>query len=204
MRDIVIPYIKNNSGELETCLKLIERNFPHRNVHVVERHDRSPYRFAPHIDQIMKYKWAIENLDLTDEFYMFNDDFFVMEPVEGTPYYHRGTLADHIASRPYSDWYTNSLKATRDFLGKDALSYELHVPFLVDRHLLYSLIELLQPESSKYCPLIRSAYGNLFDVGGEYLDDTKDVSNFAGKTYLSTTERSFMRRPIGEYIRSKL
>lgn len=202
--DIVIPYIKNGSGELEACLSLIDKHFPHRNVHVINQHDCSPYHFPPHIDQIMKYKWAIENLDLTDEFYAFNDDFFVMESVNGTPYYHKGLLKDHIATRSRSDWYKKSLIDTSSYLKNGALSYELHVPFMFDKKRLYSLIELLKPETNKECPLIRSTYGNMFDVGGTLFDDVKNVREFAGKTYLSTTEASFLRQPIGRYIRSKV
>lgn len=204
MMDIVIPYQKNNSGELEACIKLIEKNVKHRNIHVVEKHDKSPYRFAPHIDQIMKMKWAIENLDLTEEFYLFNDDFFVLEPIEITPHFHKGTLDEHIASRPYSDWYTNSLKQTREHLGGDIYSYEMHTPFLFNKHKLHMLIKLLKPEINKDCPHIRTTYGNLFGVGGEFIEDVKDLKDFEGMTYLSTTERSFARQPIGEYIRSKL
>lgn len=202
--DIVIPYVKNNSGELEACLKLIDKHFPHRNVYVVEKHDRSPHRFAPHIDQIMKYKWAIENLDLTEEFYAFNDDFFVMQPVDGTTYYHRGRLTDHIASRRRNDWYTKSLISTVRFTSPSALSYELHVPFLFNKEKLYKLIHWLDPENNKDCPLIRSTYASAFKVGGEYMDDVKNVPDFDARTYLSTTERSFLSQPIGRYIRSKV
>lgn len=201
--DIVIPYKRNNCGELETCLKLLEKNFPHRNIHVVDSHDHPQYHFPPHVDQILKYKWAIGNLDLTDKFYAFNDDFFIMKPVSGTPYYHKGLLSEHIDSRPRRDWYTRSLINTQWYLNNDALSYELHVPFLFDKHKLYALIEVLDPANNKDCPLIRSAYGNAFNVSGEYMEDVKNVRNFTDKPYLSTTEGSFLRQPIGTYIRSR-
>lgn len=202
--DIVIPYLKNGSGELEVCLDLIKKNFPHRNIHVVDKHDMYPNRYVSHIEQILKLKWAIENLDLTDEFYLFNDDFFVLEPVDGTPYYHKGTLEDHAASRPFRDIYSRTLKFTSDYLGEGALSYEVHLPFLFNKEKLYSLINSLQGEiEGQSCPLIRSTYGNKYKVGGEYTEDVKNIKDFEGKTYLSTTESTF-RRSIGDYIRSKV
>jgi len=204
MNDIVIPYIKNSSGELEACLALINKNFPHRNIHVVEQHDRSPYRYASHIDQIMKLKWAIDNLDLTDDFYLFNDDFFVLNPVPETQYAHRGTLDEHIASRHSRDSYTRAIIETRDRLGS-GLSYELHIPFLFNKEKLHNIIQELETSiEHRKCPLIRSYYGNTYDVGGECMDDVKNVKDFESKTYLSTTELSFKRQPIGEYIRSKI
>lgn len=200
--DIVIPYLKKNSGELEACLALIDKHIPHRKIHIVSNNEYS--HATPHINVIMKLKWAIENLDLTDEFYLFNDDFFVMNHVDGIPYYHKGSLADQITSRRGSDFYARSLQATQAYLDNNALSYELHLPFLFDKHLLYALIELLDPENNRECPLIRTYYGNMLNVGGRYMRDVKNIQDFTDKTYLSTTESSFLRQPIGNYIRSRL
>lgn len=204
MYDIVIPYLKNNSGELELCTELIKKNFPHRNIYVVEIQEMFPYRLASHIDQILKLKWAIENLDITPKFYLFNDDFFVLEPIASTPYFYRGTLEEHIYSRRFGDTYTNALKKTSAYLGEGALSYEVHLPFLFSKDLLYILINDLKEEiKTGDCPLIRSTYGNLYNVGGSILEDVKNVKDFEGKVYLSTTEQSF-KRAIGDYVRSKI
>jgi len=204
MRDVVIPYKRNNSGELEACLKLIERNVPHRNVHVVEQYDKSRYSEVSHINQILKLEWAINNLALSDEFYLFNDDFFVMEPIMGTPYFHKGTLADHITNRRGGGTYIRALRTTQEYLGPLSLSYELHIPFLFDKEKLANLIEVLRPNiASGKCPLIRSAYGNIYKVGGERMEDVKNIRDYVGKTYLSTSEGSF-RLGIGDYIRSKI
>jgi hypothetical protein len=203
MKDIVIPYLRNNSGELEACIALIKKNFPHRNIYVVEEYEKTLHSSLSHINQILKLKWAIENLDLTNEFYLFNDDFFVLEPVDGTPYYHRGTLDKHIVSRHSRGMYTRALIATSDMLG-DGLSYELHIPFLFDKRKLSLLIQTLRPNIDKgKCPLVRSYYGNIYSVGGEYMDDVKDPAEYADMTYLSTTEASF-RRKYGDLIRSKI
>lgn len=205
MHDIVIPYQKNNSGELETCLKLIDKNVPHRKVHIIEQFNNSSYSMLPHINQILKLSWAIDNLDITDKFILFNDDFFVMQPIEDIPHYYRGTLSDHIDSRKHNDFYTRTLKITRDYLRDGALSYELHTPFIFNKFKLKNTLELLEPNiNSGICPLIRSVYGNKWKVGGEYLEDVKNIRNYEGSTYLSTTESSFLRQPIGDYIRSKV
>lgn len=204
MNDIVIPYLRNNSGELEACIALINKNVPHRNIYVVEDYDPTKYSHLSHINQIQKLKWAIDNLDLTDEFYLFNDDFFVLEPVGDIPYYQRGTLGDHVLSRRGSGQYTKALITTRKYLYDGALSYEVHVPFLFNKKQLTRVISILEPFILEgKCPLIRSVYGNEYMVGGELIEDVKNIKDYEGKTFLSTTESSF-KRGIGEYIRSKI
>lgn len=200
MRDIIIPYKANDSGELETCIDLIEKNVSHRYIHVIDQ------KFHPisHVDQILKLKWAIENLDLTDEFYLFNDDFFVMQPIEDIPYYHRGSLKEQSDKRRIG-YYGLALKNTVNYLGVDtSISYELHVPMLFNKLKLHKLINSLIPTIPKgKCPLIRSTYGNLYDVGGEYIEDIKNIKDYEGKTFLSTTESSF-KRDIGDYIKAQV
>ena len=204
MYDIVIPYKRNTSGELRSSLSLIDKNVPHRRVYVVEDFDKKKNSNVTHINQILKIKWAIENLELTEDFYLYNDDFFVLEPVKDTPYYHKGTIQDHIDSRKYYDYYTRSLRSTLSCLDDGALSYEMHVPFLFNRDKLYELIISLEDKiESGECPLIRSYYGNAYNVGGEYMEDVKNVKDFVGKTYLSTTESTF-RGKVGDYVRSMI
>ena len=200
MRDIVTPYLPNNSGELEVSIDLINKNVPHRYIHVIDQ----TFHPISHVDQMLKLKWAIENLDLTDEFYLFNDDFFVVEPVDHIHYLHRGSLKTQSDKRP-NGYYGKALKDTLKYLDADSLSYELHLPFLFDKRKLIQLIYLIMPTiQMNHCPLIRSTYGNIYKVGGEQMDDVKNIDDFEGSTYLSTTELSFARKPIGDYIRSKL
>jgi hypothetical protein len=203
MNDIVIPYLRNNSGELDTCIELIQKNVPYRRIHVVEEFEYSSYSRVSHINQILKLKWAIENLDITDNFYLFNDDFFVMKPINKIPYFYRGTLSEQITARANGS-YTNALKTTRGYLQGDELSYELHVPMLFNKQKLYELIVSLEKEIKfGRCPLVRSAYGNLHATNASQLDDVKNVENYEYKTFLSTTEKSF-RGEIGKYIRSQV
>lgn len=201
--DIVIPYKKNNTGELEACIKLIRRNVPHRGVYVIDNYARTRNNTVSHINQILKLRWALQNIRLTEEFYLFNDDFFVMKPIEEVPYYHRGFLSDHILSRKPGG-YTRALTDTLNLLGKDALSYEVHLPMKFHREKLRDAIEDLSLAiSSNTCPLIRSYYGNKYNVGGEEVEDVKNPDNYEGMTFLSTSDYTF-RRELGDYIRGQV
>lgn len=202
MNDILLPYLKNNSGELEACISLIEKNFPHRNIHVLEEFNKLGDYTQTHINQILKLKWAIENLDVTDEFWLWNDDMFLLQPLSDVPYAHKGTIDEHIISRRSKDWYTRSLEETRAILGEGALSYELHIPMRFNKAKLKHLIDELDFTNGN-CPLIRSYYGNKYQVGAEYMDDVKNPKYPENMAFISTTESSFRRR-YGNFIRSKI
>jgi hypothetical protein len=211
VRDIVIPYLKNGTGELETCIALIEKNVPHRNIFVIEDFRNTKYANISHINQILKLEWALDNLDLTEDFYLFNDDFFVIDPIKDIPYMHKGKLSDHIKSRISGRGgagdYFKALKVTNEMLSrsiKEPLSYELHMPFLFKRDELEFTISTLQKEIEKgVCPLIRSWYGNMHNVGGAKTEDVKNIPDYEGRTFLSTSNKTF-KGEIGGYIRSKI
>ena len=199
MRDIVIPYLPTNSGELDACIALIEKNVPHRKIYVIEE----KFSDTSHVDQILKLRHAILSIDLTDDFYLFNDDFFVIKPVTEIPYYHKGLLTYH---HRRTGWlpYKKAIKNTLDYLPEGSLSYEVHIPMLFNQHKLLKLIEKIEPLiAQNKCPLIRSTYANTYDIQGELIADVKNIKDFRDKTYLSTDERSF-NMAIGQYIRGQL
>lgn len=203
MNDIVIPYLPVKSGELETCLTLAERNLPHNKNYVITEYEKIVGSDQSHVNQILKLKWAMENLELTDNFYLMNDDMFIMKKVENVPYHHKGTLQNHHVNTSWLS-YKRAIKHTLDYLDEDALSYEMHIPMLFNKNKLYKLIlEILPLINVNKCPLIRSTYANVYKVGGDYMEDVKNIKDFDGKTFLSTDERSF-NKAIGEYIRSKV
>lgn len=203
MNDIVIPYKRSTSGELAACLSLIRQNVPHRKIHIIEKNEPYRYDYFPHINQILKLKWALENLDITDDFYLFNDDFFVMKPVDSIPVYNRGMLSKQILEAKDTP-YLKYLLQTMNYIGSHALSYELHLPMLMNSEKLAVLIDKLV-EIIPYgkVPLIRSCYGNIYAVGGAYHHDVKHITEFEGETYLSSSEKSFAGS-MGKYIRSKV
>lgn len=136
------------------------------------------------------FKMACENKELSEDFILFNDDFFVMKPIEEIkPLYHC-TLDERIEQLPFGP-YRNNLQNTCDFLKERTetpLSYELHVPFVFNKKKLLKLIE-------EYPDLraTRSSYGNIYNIGGEQSDDVKVFSDkpsfdFRSTTFLSTDD----------------
>lgn len=138
---------------------------------------------------------------ISNSFILMNDDFYITNKVDNVPYMHGGLLADKI--KKYENLTGNTryvlmLKRTLLSLSrrfkKDILDYELHVPMVMEKEKLLSIIDL--PD------LWRSRYGNTFSVGGIEIEDVKiyssgtlvkksyDINNLK-YSYLSSNDDSF-------------
>ena len=204
--------------ELEYSLRSA-KNFKHKKKLVIgdkplfktdAKHIKPPIvrwsMLSPHHDVIHKLHHAT-TLDITDDFILMNDDFFVVRETD-IPTAHRGLIQDHIEGRKPNDAYTKSLKKTLEYLRrkgiKDPLSYELHIPMVFNTAKLKDLLEEIIPVVSRNSPLLtRSLYGNLYEIGGEYMQDVKNPDNYKDYTFLSTNNKTF-KSEIGEYIRGQL
>lgn len=217
MRDIV--YILKDgitSKELVYSLRSVEKNFPHRYVWFV---GGQPLNLIP--DRRLKHeqqgpsKWdlikssmleVIKQPELTDEFYLFNDDFFVMKPFEGEfiNYADRSLterVNDFIEERGAPNRYARTILAARDQLlaqGYPEVNFEVHLPMLFEKS---KVEEALEKCTS---PQMRSVYGNITgcryiqrsDVKVnrmEYIPDDPD--------FVSTNDNTFAFGNIGRYIR---
>ena len=217
-RDIV--YIlgdQTDHEELRYSLRSIQQNFPHRFVWFIGTmpKDFVPDRRLPHI-QTGDSKWAkirssmyraIEQEELSDEFFLFNDDFFVMKPVEGEFInYADRTLSDRVEDfrkeNPWLSPYARTLYKAREelkSLKKGEVNFDVHMPMLINKELMKRSINLCSS------PQMRSVYGN---INGIAFIEHKDVKWFDRETvpedpdYLSTNDNTFKESKVGEYIRS--
>jgi hypothetical protein len=115
----------------------------------------------------------VNSKDIPENFILMNDDFYLIESVESFEYFQEGLLIDKYNS--YFDYYQNSAYTKKIFetnyklkkLGyPNPVSYELHVPFPVEKSKLARVL--------RYDTLLwRSMYGNLFNVGGTFMEDVK-------------------------------
>lgn len=121
------------------------------------------------------------------EFALFNDDFFVTQPVDGFEATHRGSLTDNIDrlnTPTLVNWHARAV-ATRDTLvraGREpAFWYELHTPLPMRRDLLADAIAGLDAVRDRdplaYCK--RTWYGNFARIGGTERLDCKAHSRHA-------------------------
>ena len=154
------------------------------------------------------YAQACHNDNISEDFILMNDDFFIMKPTTIEPMY-RCPLEQHIFTieHKYHDRpnaYTTELRKTLSLLKKKGLptsSYELHIPFIFNRK---KLLYLLNKYPTYHA--MRSLYGNYYQIGGQ---ETMDVKVWRGldkwdsnSTFLSTDDVSF-KGGVGEFIRKK-
>lgn len=150
-----------------------------------------------------------KNDEITEKFWLFNDDFFLLKPLtDETPLY-GGMLHDHIlhVEHRHEDkrtGYTQCLRFCEELLksaGMTTYDYALHVPMLIDRK---KMLETL--EAFPVCPMFRSMYGNFAGIGGRQHGDVKIVNLDDGikdDDFVSTGDGSFKFGRVGIEIRSR-
>ena len=215
MKDIVY-FVKDTetNEELKHSLRSLV-NFPHGKVWF---YGGCPKDLKPdkhiYVDQDQPTKWqnifkmfklACANDEITKDFWLFNDDFFIMKPIKEEPNYYDGdlykrvvTLEDkHNGITPYSQQLRYTLQELES-MGCTTLNYALHCPFLINRRKGAELANIIDG------PMIRCAYANYFKVGGKQSTDFKidDIDKtYKDKDYLSTNDKSFTYGVVGKQIR---
>ena len=186
-KDLDIVYfvkdgIKNE--ELRYSLRSVDLNMPHKRVWIF---GGCPLNIVPDVrvkvaqtgrtkwDRVRNmYRMVCENKEITDNFIMFHDDFFVMQPTDHLTPLYRCTLDEHIKllepSKPTP--YSRLLRGCRDAIKGDvALSYELHTPFIFNKK---NLLNVLNTFPNLHA--VRTMYGNLYYAGQS--DKHRDVKIF--------------------------
>jgi len=152
------------------------------------------------------------NRALSDEFYWFHDDMYVLEPVETVPRLWRQTWADWYATRrerrdPHGPAKTEATAEALRTFGKPAdYSYELHVPMIVERDALRRMVETVTAWRPEVLALVqkRSLYGNWVGYGGTQAEDVKFRRATAGLlgTFASSSDDA-LRGGMGEELRAR-
>lgn len=216
----VVYILKNDvkPDELRYSLRSVEKNLSHRNVWFVggEPNGLFPDRAIYMIQRgVLKWEKARSSLiracacpEISERFWLFNDDFFVLQPVTSDVPFFGGMLHDHILhiEHRYGDkrtGYTKALRYCEQTLTDAEMStfdYALHLPMVVDKK---KMLECLKTFPD--CPMFRSLYGNYAEIGGVQHDDVKiiDVNESIpdDADFVSTSNASFASGVVGEKIK---
>ena len=219
----IVYFVKNaqSNNELRYSIRSVVENMPYKRIWIF---GGCPYGIVPDVriraEQNGASKWenvhemyrlACANKDLTDNFILFNDDFYIMKPMTKVEPLYRCTLDEHIAlleakfKRPngYTKLLRNCNKELKT-LGKPALSYELHVPFIFNKKKLEAL---LNKYPDQHCT--RTLYGNLYNIGGKQSEDIKVFTSKPGFDYKNASLLSSddgidnINNDVWRYIRLK-
>lgn len=205
MLDIVY-FVKDsiNNEELRYSLRSL-RNFPHHKVWFYggcPRGLRPDYHVA--VKQNQKNKWenvsmmlriACANDKITKKFWLFNDDFFIMEKISHPTNYYREDFYKRIVQLEdkYNGMtsYSRMLRSTAqelETLGLPTKDYSLHIPMLIDREKALELFRITD------CCGFRSLYGNYCQLANKSMGDckiTNKLKMWQGGCYLSTDDEAF-------------
>ena len=221
MKSDIVYILKNNytSVEIIYSIRSVCANFPYRQIWF---YGGEPENITA--DHVVKFvqdghnKWQkvnntirkiCHNDEITEDFWLFNDDFFVMkkvkkvEPMVGGTLWMRAQTISKIYGNhdtKYSNQLRDCARTLRDN-GYDRLDYALHVPMLINRKKA-----LMTLDKFPQCPMFRSLYGNHHKIGGVITKDVKIQNDYdvpsGDEVFLSTSDDSFTNGKVGEYIRN--
>lgn len=212
--DLVWICRNGENEELRYSIRSATQNLEHESVWVVGGKPDWYRGNSIKVKQSLgeKYNNAKNNLltiinsnQISDEFILMNDDFFTLKETKLKPYF-SGTLQErldrNIRLSPNSA-YTAKIQQTMEMLEslgyQEPLDYSIHVPMALDKQRLSEALDF---------PLIRSAYGNIAQVGGEQRSDVKIYSGslYNGMSYKPNKDSDFISTDDGSFpfVKDKL
>ena len=221
----IVYFLKDTESneELRYSLRSVEKNWKYRNIVF---YGGCPKGIKPDkvymVSQDKKTKWdnvrkmmleAFSNNDLTEDIWIFNDDFFIMRDglVDLPPQYNGDIFAHSENVKRRHGRRPNEWTDILDDLGfellmddKTTFNYEVHKPMLINRK---KAIEVLKRYPNTHG--FRSLYGNYWNIGGVSRHDMKCLvldyprEKLESWEFLSTQDDSFELGEAGRLIREK-
>ena len=223
----IVYFVKDciANEELRYSLRSVEENFKYKDVWF---YGGCPSTLKPDhhvaVTQNQPSKWervrnmmmlACENDKITEDFWLFNDDFFILKPVpEDIPAYYNGSIYRQIVRVEdrhgmVSNDYTRRLRhlcQTLERAKKGVNNYGVHKPMLINRKKMLEVLRMFPDE-----PMNRALYGNYWDIGGVRRKDMKiRVTSYSNMNdvrnnweFVSTSDESFQNGDVGRFIRQR-
>ena len=223
----IVYFVKQTTSdeELRYSLRSVEANWQY---HEVWFYGGCPEALRPdhhvHLAQrgLNKYQRvrnmlyaACLNDNITEDFWLFNDDFFVLKPkTENMAPLYNKTLEGRIAkiearhgnvATEYTQKLRHLVKTLRS-AGLGTLDYAVHKPMLINRKKMLEVLDTFPDE-----PMARALYGNYWNIGGTSRPDMKiQLTRWAGTAnamrewdFVSTSDASFQNGDVGRCLKDK-
>ena len=207
--DIVYICRRGENEELRYSIRSVVKHLPHDKIWLVGyKPDWYTGNFIPVIDRFSKYKnirmalkAIAESEEITEDFLLMNDDFFIVKPVDKIETYNGGLLKDKVdqyrvlhGSGAYLSLIENTYSRLVRSGIENPIDYDIHVPMPMDKTGLNSVWNLP-------C-LPQSMFGNLNNISSRTISDVKhyDTPKMKSKSYdylngdlpfISSEDRSF-------------
>ena len=220
--DVVYFCRPGDNEELRYSIRSVVANFPYNRIIIyggkpdyiqpdiyrqITQHGATAYHAVRNM-----IRQACADEEITPEFWLFNDDFFIMKPIANLKPQYNGTLADHIRTVELKQYgptpYTEKLRHLYRTLYQTRpaggfLDYAVHKPMKINRAKARAVMD-----AYPYEPMFRALYGNIYNLGGENGPDCKFGSAVGDPKakdleIISTSDEAFTGGDIGQYIRAK-
>lgn len=219
--DIVYFLRDGVNEELRYSLRSVEANFAYRKVWFVggKPDGITPDEYMP-IEQTGENKFervrnmliaCCRNDNITKDFWLFNDDFFVMKYTHTDEQWTNGTLKqriNQIEGRENGGMPTAYSLKLRHLLrtlqkdGKPTLNYAVHKPMFINRKKALEVLEKYPNE-----PMFRALYGNYWCIKATDDADCKirrcDRTIKTEKQFISTSDLSFIAGVVGAQLQER-
>lgn len=228
MRTIVIPLTKSKIDylDLKYFLRSIEKFATgYDNIVIIGERPKGikNVTFLPFSETFIemhkernivdKIKYACKQEEVSEDFIFANDDYIFLQPIElsSYPYYHKGELENATDSK---SMYRHTMRHTLEYLQENAkttFNYDTHCPIIYNKQKFLSTFDVIDFDIP-FGYGIKSMYGNLNGVEGEYMPDCKFTGKSTkeevkqrcmGRHIISCNETS-LRHGLGEYLKEIL
>lgn len=172
----------------------------------IEQHEGNKW-----LNAAKQIKAICDNNNITKDFILFNDDFFVCKKTDKIPAYFDRTLSarigDFLKAYKWNAWstYARRLKVAKQELqkrGYTSYNFETHYPMVFNREKLARICEEYGEFGCK-----RSFYGNIYNPPREQASDCKlyhiNDKPTGKERFLSSMDTTFKSGEIGNYIKKK-
>jgi hypothetical protein len=223
MNDIVIPVRQGeHNEELRYCLRSIDENLPHGKIIIagykpkwikgVEYIATVPKSENKYICVARNIAAAVEAPVTSDWFTLFNDDMFVLDPLDEIELTNRGFMISmlKIDMPPQQrDSMLLTYNVLKQMKIEAPINFEVHAPMTMNKADMLSVILRIRSGDFADSPLqLRSMYGNTKNLRGVEVADPKiskrDFFAYDPKfPIVSTTDESFNHGLAGEEIRAR-
>ena len=143
-------------------------------IHIPFKEDKFRNKKRNIIDKIIA---ACKEADITDDFILFNDDYFIAKPLDfnNLPYFYDKTLEEKISEKQYDDYYKQSIINTYKALKKNNkphLHYDIHYPIFINK---VKFLEVMDKYDYNIRDgyAVKSLYCNELEVEGVKKDECK-------------------------------
>ena len=216
MEDIVYFAAGSKNEELRYSIRSVCKNFKEfRKLWIIgsKPEDIIPDEYIEMFPNGSKYSnvkeaigVAINDERISENFWLFNDDFFVTKKVtkDLPPFYDESLFAwcgkIILNNNGFSNYVIKMFNEIR-FLkeqNKDVKNFEVHMPMLINKTKARAIFDLVGNNA------FRSSYGNFYYAdSAKQHRDCKNIQDFRYKDFLSTSNSTFALCEIGKYIRDK-